>query len=215
MENLNSVPERPFNLNLFICKLDRWAAWVLLVVMLAYAITGYGMTKGLIDQDLARSWHLGWLGGVGLLAFIIHTAWAIHLSFKRWRIWNWAGKTALLLFYLLLLSFFIFVHFFYSPASSESYQSSNLVNSSSLATTNNTIASTQTAFDAVSLSAYNGLNGQPAYAAVDGVVYDFSRLFRNGKHAGHSAGQDLSAAFHSEHPDSFLNKYKVVGTYSE
>ena len=215
MENLAGAPQRPFNLNLFICKLDRWAAWVLLVVMLAYAITGYGMTKGLIDQDLARSWHLGWLGAIGLVAFIIHTAWAIHLSFKRWRIWNWAGKTALLLFYLILLGFFIFVNFFYSPTSSESYQSSNLVNSGNLTTDNKVTATTQTIFDAASLSVYNGLNGQPAYAAVDGVVYDFSRLFRNGKHAGHSAGQDLSAAFHSEHPESFLNKYKAVGTYSK
>jgi predicted heme/steroid binding protein len=211
MENLASAPQRTFNLNLFMCKLDRWAAWVLLVVMLAYAITGYGMTKGLIDQDLARSWHLGWLGGLGLVAFIIHTAWAIHLSFKRWRIWNWAGKAALLLFYLILLSFFIFVHFFYPLASSKSYQST----SSNLVTNNNVVATTQAVFDATSLSVYNGLQGQPAYAAVDGVVYDFSRLFRNGKHAGHSAGQDLSAAFHSEHPESFLNKYQVVGTYSK
>ena len=73
--------------------------------------------------------------------------------------------------------------------------------------------STATVFTAATLKAYNGLNGQPAYAAVDGLVYDMSALFRNGGHHGYKAGLDLSAAFHGQHPDSYLQGYPVVGTY--
>lgn len=65
--------KKSFNSTSFFVKLDRVAAWVLLLVLLAYAVTGYGMTKGFIGQELARSLHLGWLGAIGLIAFVIHT----------------------------------------------------------------------------------------------------------------------------------------------
>ncbi|WP_430884795.1 cytochrome b5 domain-containing protein [Fusibacter sp. JL216-2] len=45
------------------------------------------------------------------------------------------------------------------------------------------------------LSTYNGQDGQPAYVAVDGTVYDVSHLdkWKTGQHMGqHDAGQDLS-----------------------
>lgn len=198
-------------------KLDRWAAWLLMLVILTYAVTGYGMTKGLIDPSFARAGHLGWLGILGLLSFIIHTAWAIHLSLRRWHLWNMVSKIGLLSFYLALAAFFLCIHFFYVNTDQQSeikempivYNQSLVKSSSSVQTIGSMV------FTAESLSAYNGRNGQPAYAAVDGLVYDFSRLFRNGQHAGHAAGKDLSTAFHSEHPNNYLKKYPVVGTYSE
>lgn len=45
------------------------------------------------------------------------------------------------------------------------------------------------------LSTYTGKDGQPAYVAVDGIVYDVSHLdkWKTGQHMGqHDAGQDLS-----------------------
>jgi hypothetical protein len=69
-------------------KLDRIAAVILFIVILFYAITGYGMSRGLLDTTLAESWHLGWLGLIGLPAFIIHTFWSIHLLLIRRNIWN-------------------------------------------------------------------------------------------------------------------------------
>jgi len=204
------APKRSFNLNLFLIKLDRLAAWILLLVILTYAVTGFGLTKGLIDQDLARSLHLGWLGVIGLPAFIIHTGWALQLACRRHRIWNRFSRFVLLLFYIGLAIFFLYVQFFYTAG--QDNPSYNLRNSSAVARTGiNT--STLPIFTASELAAYNGLNGQPAYAAVDGLVYDFSSLFRNGQHAGHSAGQDLSAAFYRQHPSSLLNRYKIVGIY--
>ena len=200
MDNLEQT--KKINWFKIFITIDRIAAIILFVVILIYGITGYGMTKGLISPETARTLHLGWLGGIGLVALVLHTFFAFRLMFKRYNFWNIFSKTILVLFYIFLISFFCWVHFFYNNTKSYSAQT---------ATTSATISST--VFTAETLSAYDGLNGQPAYVAVDGVVYDLSRLFRNGNHQGHSAGKDLSSAFHQEHPNNFLNGYSIVGSY--
>lgn len=203
------APRRAFNFKLFV-KLDRIAAWTLLLVMLSYALTGYGMTKGLIDRNIARSWHFAWLGGIGLVALIIHTGWAIHLAFRRWRLWNRFSRFGLITFYVLLAAFFLYVQFFYSSTGNFDSVSSGAIT----AGVNSKLdLKSLPVFTAETLAVDNGLAGRPAYVAIDGLVYDLSALFRNGQHAGHSAGQDLSAAFHGAHPDSYLQGYQIVGTY--
>jgi len=88
--------------------------------------------------------------------------------------------------------------------------------STSATTQATTATSTATnIFTAETLSQYNGKNGNAAYIAVDGVVYDVSSLFRNGEHHGWGAGKDLSDEFHKEHTDNYLDGYSVVGTYQE
>lgn len=110
---METVNKKAINwLKIFI-KLDRLSAWILLIVIIAYGVTGYGLTKGLISTDFSMALHLGWLGGICLLAFIIHTSWAIHLALKRNRLWNIYSKIALVSFYILLTLFFLWVHFFY------------------------------------------------------------------------------------------------------
>lgn len=205
--------KKTFNSTIFFIKLDRFAAWTLLLVMLAYAVTGYGMTKGLIDQQLARSLHLGWLGVIGLIAFVVHTHHAISLAFKRWRIWNKISSFLLLSFYVLVIGFFIFLQFFYSGSFNKNWGDDDYPSSNNQTVSANIDTSKLPVYTVDTLAAYNGLNGQPAYAAVDGIVYDFSSLFRNGNHHGYSAGKDLSVAFHSQHPNNLLNGYKIVGTY--
>lgn len=51
------------------------------------------------------------------------------------------------------------------------------------------------------LSKYNGTNGMPAYAAVNGVVYDFSLVpaWGGGTHFGVYSGKDLTKEFNSCH----------------
>jgi len=68
-------------------------------------------------------------------------------------------------------------------------------------------------FTAKTLSLYDGQNGQPAYVAVDGLVYDVTTAFINGSHINHQAGQDLSEDFHSIHLMDIINKYPIVGKY--
>jgi len=212
-EQIKLETKKIFNSSIFFMRLDRFAAWILLLVMLAYAITGYGMTKGIIDQQLARSLHLGWLGAIGLIAFVIHTHHAISLAFKRWRIWSRLSCFFLSFFYVLIIGFFIFLQFFYSNSFDKRFNDDDYQSSNNQVVSTNINTGALPVYTADTLAVYNGLNGQPAYAAVDGLVYDFSQLFRNGNHHGYSAGKDLSSAFHNQHPNNLLNNYSVVGTY--
>ena len=69
------------------------------------------------------------------------------------------------------------------------------------------------------LSAFNGLDGMPAYVAVDGVVYDFTNLgaWRNGKHNGFTAGKDLTDEIINVSPHGVKNLegVPIVGSLAE
>ncbi|MFH1712224.1 MAG: hypothetical protein ABH846_03250 [Patescibacteria group bacterium] len=189
----------PKNINYLITKLDRFAAWTMLCVVMLFAISGYGMTKGLINTELARSLHLNILFPIGLVAFCAHTGWAVHLSLKRWRVWNKTTAILLILAYSLILVGGLYIEFVHDWITRDSVNVEN----------------TLPIFTAETLAQYNGQNGQPAYTAVDGKVYDMSTVFINGRHKGHDAGQELSAEFFGEHAAEILSGYQVVGTYKK
>lgn len=74
--------------------------------------------------------------------------------------------------------------------------------------------SAQKIFTLNELKKYNGQNGEPAYVAVDGTVYDVTNAkdWQNGTHHGFSAGQDLTQAIkQSPHGTSVLSGLPVVG----
>jgi len=195
----------------FMVKADRVAAWVLLVVVVLYAISGYGMTKGLIDRSLAVQLHLSWLGAFGIVAFVLHSSWAIHLAFKRWQVWNVFSKACLIVLYIGFVAGFGYIHFFYEVAARDAV----VLNSTSpiSAVQPSSAETIQPVFTVAELAKFDGKNGKPAYVAVDGIVYDLSSVFINGTHQGHAAGQDLSAAFASVHAKQALSNYKQVGIY--
>jgi len=199
-----------FNISLYMIKIDRLSAWILFITVITYAITGYGMTRGIISPELSRSLHLSYLGIIGLISFIIHTSWAIHLFFKRHGWWNRFVKTCLISFYIIIFLFFGWVHFFYQTPN---IKTNNVTPTNTNKAVNTTTVSNEKIFTANTLQTYDGLNGKPAYVAIDGKVYDMTRVFRSGTHYGYYAGQDLSAAFHDKHPDSYLSRYPIVGTY--
>jgi predicted heme/steroid binding protein/uncharacterized membrane protein len=65
------------------------------------------------------------------------------------------------------------------------------------------------------LSSYDGREGGKAFAAVDGIIYDVteSRMWKNGKHARHLAGMDLSSALkQAPHGPEKLEAFPKVGT---
>lgn len=79
-------------------------------------------------------------------------------------------------------------------------------------------------FTAEELQKYNGRDGQPVYAAVDGIVYDLSKskYWKTGTHMKqHEAGADLSADIHEKAPKGIhkdgkiLNKMPKVGVTEE
>ncbi len=65
------------------------------------------------------------------------------------------------------------------------------------------------------LAQYNGKNGNPAYVAYKGKVYDVSTsfLWKNGEHqVFHNAGVDLTDALdQAPHGEDALDKFTVVG----
>lgn len=191
-----------------LAKINRIMAWILLATILLYIITGYGMTKELIDPSLAAKLHLSYLAYPMIIAFIYHTAYAIRLAFMRWGIWNTFGKILLLGSFILLFGGFIFVDRFYHPQSAEKAATKSTNSLSSSAASKPSVARS---FTVAQLAKYNGKNGNPSYVAVDGDVYDLSSVFKDGYHASHYAGKDLTGAFYSRHAKSVLSKYPIVG----
>lgn len=86
-------------------------------------------------------------------------------------------------------------------------------------TPNDTSISQQRVFTLDELKNYNGQNGQPAYVAVSGVVYDVTKSpkWKNGLHNACSdstyAGADFSELIKSSpHGVNVMKKFPVMGT---
>lgn len=222
--------KKPFSW--YLLKLDRLAAWTLLGSMFVYFVSGYGMTKGLIDANLATNLHTKYLPIVIILSFAFHTLYAVHLSFKRWRIWNGATRALLILAYGIFTAGLLYLDIFYSPfknvggstnpgtASPPASVSTGDDSDEQPANLNQSVTTppatnTQKTFNAAQLASFNGQNGSPAYVAVDGSVYDLSSVFTSGVHFSHVAGQDLTNAFYSRHAKSVLLRFPVVGTFQK
>ena len=57
------------------------------------------------------------------------------------------------------------------------------------------------------LKQFDGKNGNPAYVAVDGVIYDLTDVpaWKNGGHNGYSAGNDLTDIIKNKSPHGVKN----------
>lgn len=206
--------------------------------MFLYFVSGYGMTKGIIDASLATKLHINYLSYIVLIAFTIHTSYAIHLAFKRWGIWNTGTKIILTSLFVLFALAFFYVDKYYQKGSGDK---DNVLSSGKKTTNTSTgqvadsnednatasenteipensnsnqtteTSSTEKTFSRTELAKYNGENGNPAYVAVDGDIYDLSSVFTTGKHFSHYAGTELTNAFYSYHAKRSLSKYPIVG----
>lgn len=76
-------------------------------------------------------------------------------------------------------------------------------------------------FNAEELAKYNGLDGNPAYVAYEGYVYDVSdiKAWKDGIHQGkHKAGFDYTEVLNNQAPHSPKNltdNAPIVGIYNE
>jgi predicted heme/steroid binding protein len=71
-------------------------------------------------------------------------------------------------------------------------------------------------FTAEELAKYDGKNGQPAYVAYEGTVYDVSEssMWGDGEHEGmHFAGNDLTAEQADAPHDVYITDFPEVGKY--
>lgn len=64
------------------------------------------------------------------------------------------------------------------------------------------------------LALHNGQDKETIYVAYNGLIYDVtdSRLWRNGKHYEHWAGQDLTAELvDAPHSEKVFERFEAVG----
>jgi len=217
-------------MNKYITKLDRLAAWVLFFGMIFYFISGYGLSKGIISQELAAKLHIEILSIIVIIAFVIHAAYASRLAFIRWKFWSWPIKIIWVFFFAGFLTAFIYLDQFYQPKTIEkaAEEESTVVSSDQtiVAINNNTAGETidnqvaanqaeNQVFTKEELAKYDGKNDNLAYVAVNGKVYDLTSIFKDGGHYSHYAGQELTNAFLSYHAEHALSKYPVIGKYQE
>jgi len=212
------------NLQWWLVKIDRAGAWLLMLSVVLFFATSYGMEKGIFNPDIARFLHTEILPAAGIMGFMMHTNLAVRMALMRWRLWNKTTKTALIIVYLVIAgSFTYYTYIYQTPViipveSGKTAPDINLVNpigaeAESRDTNTETQPQTQPIFTAQELAQYNGKNGAKAYVAIDGLVYDVSNLFVNGRHHGCLAGKDVTAGFFTQHLKSMLAGYPVVGTY--
>ena len=72
-------------------------------------------------------------------------------------------------------------------------------------------------FSRKELALHNGQDKETIYVAFQGLVYDVtsSRLWKNGKHYEHWAGQDLTKELEdAPHTAKVFEKFEVVGRLS-
>lgn len=155
------------------------------------------------------------------LHLILHFAWIRAVSAKTWQQKRSVTVAAVLCAVVLtagcLAAGSALTSRLYSTTSSGTIADEGETVSTNTAsdTVTTTTDTTTTVFTAETLAQYDGQNGNAAYIAVDGVVYDVSSVFRNGRHHGYSAGQDLTDAFNREHSSRELQGLTVVGTYQD
>jgi predicted heme/steroid binding protein len=201
--------------NMWLVKIDRFSAWVLLAAMFLYFLSGYGMTKGIINTRFSTLLHTNILPLVIMISFTIHTFLSVRRFFKRWKIWNTFTFVLLLTIYIAFLIGFGYVELFYKNAGvKEEIAIEQTTAATETITTNQESSNTESQerfFTREELAEYNGKSGMPPYVAVDGVVYDMTGVFIDGSHFFHTAGQNLTDAFFMHHVKSQITKYPVVG----
>ena len=104
-----------------------------------------------------------------------------------------------------------------SATASSAVSSSEVASSSSVTASSSSQANAKT-FTLDELAQYDGKNGNDAYVAVEGIVYDVTNAakWQNGNHYGVQAGTDCTTAIsRSPHGTSVLDGLPIVGTLAE
>lgn len=97
----------------FLIKLSRFSAWVLLVLMILYIISGYGITKGIIDPVFSKYLHDKLLAIPFFIFFVLHVAISSSYALRRWKVFKGQKATYIysFVFGVILIAFFLWMFF--------------------------------------------------------------------------------------------------------
>ena len=88
----------------WINRIDNVGVWILLLLILLFILTGYGMTRHIMDPLLAKYIHSQLLPLPLLILFLIHILKPIYQQFKTWNIFK---SERVLSFYVYFLAFLV------------------------------------------------------------------------------------------------------------
>lgn len=71
-----------------LARLSRCTAWIAFVVILLFILTGYGMTKRIIDPDLAKFLHNKILPVALIVSLLAHGGICARATFRRWGVFK-------------------------------------------------------------------------------------------------------------------------------
>jgi cytochrome b subunit of formate dehydrogenase len=70
----------------FLTAVDRSGRWILAVLMLFFILTGLGMTKGLLDPQIAKQLHQNVLPLFLYILFLVHVVIPLRAKFIQWNL---------------------------------------------------------------------------------------------------------------------------------
>ena len=79
---MNNVPDAG------LARLSRYTAWIAFVVILLFILTGYGMTKRIIDPDLAKFLHNKVLPLALIVSLLAHGGICARSTLRRWGVFR-------------------------------------------------------------------------------------------------------------------------------
>ncbi len=97
----------------FLIKLNRFSAWVLLVLIILFIVSGYGITKRIIDPVFSKYLHDKLLPVPLFIFFLLHVGISIRYALRRWKLFKSekTGDIYILVIGLILLIFFLWLFF--------------------------------------------------------------------------------------------------------
>ena len=93
-------------------KLERFSAWALLVLVILYVVSGYGITKNIIDPVFSKYLHDKLLAVPFFIFFVLHVGIATRTALIRWKVFKTAeaGNIYIIVFSLILLGLFLWLY---------------------------------------------------------------------------------------------------------
>lgn len=101
------------NIEKILFRLHRISCWAMMLLMFLFIISGYGMTKQIIDPVFATYLHVIILPIPFFLLFVLHVGIMVRGLLRRWKLFKdeKAADIYAIVFSLILLVFFLWLFF--------------------------------------------------------------------------------------------------------